>query len=265
MEVNRREKAITKAQQKAHTDRQELKKLMATLLALQQSLGLDLTTSVDSIIGADSSTDGGNPDLPVILIKTDNLGDALEMVNFSKTPAVYDFQGQNMKYKDRGFPTITSDGAILRNGRFLLKSDQSLFVDGTAVVVLDAISVFGGGAGVWVGNGGCLTMTACELRDNKTGLYLCGDCTARLTDCEISGGKEHGIYMTSNSSMEGTRVCITGIQGEVLHLVDKAMLDLSECIMRKNPGKPGVVEDEASLVLTRCAVDDDRFQGQFKC
>lgn len=218
-----------------------------------------------------------NTERPVILVNSDNLGDVLQAMSLSSTPAVYDFQGQEMKYSDRGSPTILSRGVKCCNGSIVLESTQSLVVvvDG---VELDNICIVGGHLGLGIQSNGNVTLSACEVRGAKFGLWMEGnacltahhskftesaDCgvilegssSANMTDCIISGASSDGIYMDGSASMVGNRIQITGTKSNVLNLTGKSKLSLTESTLTRNPGGQGQLCDEASLVLSFCATD----------
>lgn len=206
-----------------------------------------------------SGTGGGDAEQPVFTIESDNLGDALEKICLSSAPAVYDFQGRTMVYTGQGHPTICTSGATLRNGIFCLGEKQELVVDGKGVV-LDHITVIGGRMGVEVFAGGCLTMLDCVVRDSSIGVYLnYGNSKADLTDCVIRGCKEYGIYAGCQGVMSASRLRITNIAGQVLRMEADAKVTLTACTLRDNPGKPGAVKGNASLVMTCCSVAEGGF------
>lgn len=66
-----------------------------------------------------------------------------------------------------------------------------------------------------------------------------------------------GIDMRDTSSMQGTGMRISGIRNSVLYLQGRARLALTGCTMRANPGKPGSVFEQASLMLTCCTMDGE--------
>lgn len=313
---------------KASAAMEDLRLLTAAFKPLQLSLGLPtLDTKWEAPqLGTSGTVMIAKPSKQVILVTSNDLGDLLETIALSDTsiPVIYDFQGREMKYKDKSNASLSINSMTWRNGKIMLPAETQLSLDVACTgMVLESISVSGGG-GVRVLDGGSLTMTACEvqgssnmglhlegtgtlvandvnvmkcikkgiylegsgslvatnvnvsdsegsgvalvgtcsmqasnLKVTKTeyGIFLSGSSTAVLTGCDVGDTKYYGICMMGSSSMVGTRVRITGAGADVLNMAGEAKLALTGCSMRNNPGKPGVIKEKASLVLTRCLVE----------
>lgn len=285
--MKRRGAAIARAQRKMVDAEEELRNL---IIHLPYHGSTNASTSKTSeappaadkqIIKAGFIDDSSHK---VILVESDNLGDVLTSMSMSSSPSVYDFQCQEMKYSDRGNPTIISNGVTWRNGNIMLSSEQSLNIEAEGVV-MELISVLNGNIGVHVTCGGSLLMTECKISDSGDGLYVNAsssviannlkiincrvDCitvwdgsSAVVTGCELSGAGAAGICMSCNSCMEGTGITIVGAQTNVLNLAGTAKLSLTECKMIRNPGSLGVVNGEATLKLLRCAIDGEFEKGE---
>lgn len=193
---------------------------------------------------------------PITMVTTKNLGNMLQQMHESRTPAIYEFQGLEMRYTDIGDPTIRLNRVTLRNGRITLSNKQTLVVEGKGVV-LENFDVIGGKVGVLVEQFKSITLVDCLLRDNGTGLALCANATASVIDSDFIGQRMWCISALAGSSLEGTRLQITGGRGAALLALDKAAVTLTDCALPENPGSLGKLQGGASLVMTRCAVNGE--------
>lgn len=261
-EVEQCDEAAAAAQQKAAAAREQLQKLYIALLPLRSpSCNSDMPIT---------------PAQLVIPVTSDNLADVMEKMNLSSHPAIYDFQGKEVGFTRGGDPTILSQNITWRNGKVVLSGEQSLVVKARDIK-FDSMYVVGGLNGVWVGSGGSLSMIGCGVCNVKCGVRvegngsliaqdlklnncstnafaLNGDSKANVTDCDVSGSCYYGVFMESRSSMVGTRVQFIGNHRDVLWLKHQSRMSLRECSLMSNCDKPGFLRDDASLMLSHCAV-----------
>lgn len=279
------------AEKKALSAKQGLRLVAAALLPLKRSL-FDSDTKPESrpypaVRGSNAGTHSAergkcirsrtsNPSERVIYVKSNDLEVVLEMMRASSSPAIYDFQGRDMLYTGEGSPTICSNGITWRNGNVMLGPGMGLKIVSTGVE-LQSLSVIGGRFGLWVASSGNVTLTSCLSRHADCGIHLEGkgnlvarslkvmDCkkdalnltgssSAILVDSELCGAKL-GISMEGSSSMLGTRILVTGIEGYVLMLNDVAKMELNNSTLSVTPQKLIGVMGAASLVMSGCVSD----------
>lgn len=223
----------------------------------------------------------------VILVDSYSLHDVFKQMRRNSIPAIYDFQGRDMKFA-RGGEIGSSEmfwGVTWRNGKIKLEGDISLEIYALGSgMVMESISIFSevGETNYPMQVFGNLTLKDCEICNATIGLHvhssgvliannlkiekcsagslqLVGNAVAIVTDCQLTGAGRAGIIMTDHSRMVGTRVRITGTRGGVLCLDKCSRLSLTDCTMKNN--QPGYVRDAAGLVLTSCALDE---HGKFE-
>lgn len=230
--------------------------------------GSDRSSSATS-----SSRSTGSVVGDVMWVTSTDLKDVLHIMRQNGAPAVYDFQGRELRFTGAGDPVIALSGVTWRNGTIKLRG-KSLVVKRSGVV-LDTISVLGSTCGVFVVGSGSLTMTSCEVRDavvgvslegssslkasnlrvlnSKTdGLTMKGSAPAHLTDCELAETGNNGVCASHASSLVGLRVRVVGVRGDVLCLKHSARVDLTRCDITGNAGRAGSVRHSASLKLSGC-------------
>lgn len=222
-----------------------------------------------------------DPPCPQLVLVTSNkLEEIMEQMRLNPAPTIYDFQGHQMVSSSQGILMTIPGGVTWRNGTIMLTGEggvrgQGLVVGG-ANVVLTSVSIVGGLEGVSVRSGGSLTMADCKIVDcccgvrlsgsaaivasnlkmlncSDSSFFLQGGSSADVLGCEVRGSYQ-GIYMNENSSFVGTRMSVTGVQGNAVSLHDGARLSLSGSCITEDPGKLGVVKDKASVLLFHCTV-----------
>lgn len=228
-----------------------------------------------------------SPSHPVVMVTSNQLADVLQQMARSSTPAIYDFQNRAMHSNGRRDVNLSTDGVTWRNGKIILPPPKqprgaggsSLIVSGRDVV-LESISVIGGQIGVKVIHDGSLRMTACEICDANFALrvedeatlfasnlliidsascaiLLTDSATADFTSCAITGSEGDGVYLRDRSTLYGSRMHIRGCENHMICMGDTSLMRLTDSTARCHPGRPGEVNDTASLVFLGSAVDRD--------
>lgn len=251
------QKRAVDARERAAAAQTDLDQLSASLRPLKRSLDNAETDTESSPDGSCSKRRRtSKPAQQVVLVNSNDLDRVLEMMRLGdpQNPSIYDFQGRVMFLSPGEKLDIHTHGVTWRNGTIQLESHQSVRIFGRDVV-LESILVIGGEHGVWIPNGGSLTMTACQIHKARTGLHMDGSSSlvasdlklmscrtyailmlgcssASFTDCRVSAIGKCCINIREKSSMVGTRMqVLSGFCSFVFAAENQSRLSLTACTL----------------------------------
>lgn len=247
--VEAQKKAVD-AQREAVAANEDLRKLLATLRPLQEALGLKGLLPED--LPSSSKDPSGKA---VVMITTTDLGDVLEKMSLSSTPAIYDFQGKEMKFTEKGNPTFKSKDVTWRNGKIdFTGTSLSLVIDSTGAV-LESVTVIGG-YGVSILDGRSLTMTECMVSSSaKNALELLGSGSLTASKVKIVDCTNAGVNMSGSSSLTASYLDVSNSKGCGIMLRESSKANFSDSSISGGNQFGIYMSGSSSMVGTRMVIN----------